>query len=82
MAKRKSSVYELFDGNEKVYIGEGDIDGRVAAHQADGKRFTRVEQVGRQMSKAGAQEREAQRLETYRRGHGGRNPRYNETDEG
>ena len=82
MAKRKSQVYELFDGNEKVYIGEGNVESRIAAHQADGKQFTRVELIGRQMSKAGAQGREAQRLENYRRGHGGDNPRYNDTDEG
>ena len=83
MARRNSRVYELFNGNKKVYIGESNnVERRCAEHQEEGKQFTRVELVSRSMTKAGAQEREAQRLETYRRGHGGDNPRYNDTDEG
>lgn len=83
MGKGKSQTYALFDGKKKVYIGEAsDPARRAEQHRDEGKRFTRVEVTSRSMKKENAQKRESEQLESYRRGHGGKNPRYNETDEG
>ncbi len=81
--KRKSQTYALYDGRKKVYIGEAaNPQQRAEQHREDGKRFDRVETTSRPMLKENAQKREAEQLETYRRGHGGKGPRYNETDDG
>ena len=83
MGKQKSRTYSLYNGRQKVYIGEAaDPERRAEQHRQEGKRFDRVEFTSRPMLKENAQTREAEQLETYRRGHGGKNPRYNETDDG
>jgi predicted GIY-YIG superfamily endonuclease len=83
MGKRKSQTYALYNGREKVHIGEAaNPEQRAEQHREDGKVFTRVEKTSRPMLKENAQEREADQLESYRRSHGRRNPRYNETDDG
>lgn len=79
----KKHTYALYQGREKVYIGRTDnLDRRLEEHRDDGKRFTRAEKTSRLMSEDGAQDREADQLETYRDGHGGKNPQYNKTDKG
>jgi predicted GIY-YIG superfamily endonuclease len=85
MAKkpRNTRNYTLYDGNTKVYIGTTkDLDRRAAEHTRDGKQFTRMVTEGRAKTEGGARRREAEALETYRRGHRGRNPRYNQRDDG
>ena len=83
MGRRKSQTYALYKGREKVYIGEaGNSERRAEQHRDEGKRFDRVETTSRQMLKENAQNREADQLATYRRGHGGKNPKYNKDDDG
>ena len=83
MGKRKSLTYALYDGRKKVYVGEAaNPERRADQHRNEGKQFDRVETTSRPMLKENAQKREAEQLETYRRGHGGKNPQYNETDDG
>ena len=84
MGKDRDTVtYSLYEGRKKVYIGVTDNpDRRVREHEAEGKRFTRMEVSSRRMTKEGAQQKEAKQLDSYRGAHGGRNPRYNETKEG
>jgi predicted GIY-YIG superfamily endonuclease len=79
----KSRTYELWHKGKKVYIGESeDPAQRAEQHKQQGKRFDRLSVTSRSMKKENAQKREADRLEVYRRGHGGKNPRYNKSDDG
>ena len=83
---RNTVTYDLVrgQGNRVVYRGRTsqDIDDRAAQHRSDGKDFDRIVPTSRRMTDEGAKRREAESLERYRRSHGGRNPRYNETDHG
>ena len=79
----KSRTYALFNKGKKVYIGESeDPQKRAEQHADEGKIFDRVETTSRPMKRENAEKREADQLRTYRRGHGGKNPKYNDTDEG
>lgn len=81
--KRDAQTYALYQGNEKVYIGiTDDLERREQQHRDGGKKFTRIEPTSRRMTPDSAQKREAEQLETYRRGHKGNNPRYNKTHDG
>ena len=83
MGKQKSRTYSLYKGRQKVYIGEAaNPERRAEQHRQEGKHFDRVQVTSRPIMKENARKREAEQLEAYRRGHGGKNPRYNETDEG
>ena len=80
---RKSRTYALWNKGKKVYIGESEHpEERAKQHADDGKKFDRVKITSRPMNPENAANREAEQLEAYRRGHGGNNPKYNETDEG
>ena len=85
-ADRSTVTYDLVRGrgNQVVYRGSTSRDpiDRAAEHRTDGKRFDRVLVTSRRMTEAGAKRREQEALARYRRGHGGRNPLYNETDHG
>lgn len=81
--KRNTQTYALYKGNEKVYIGStDDIDRREQEHGDAGKKFTRIEPTSPRLTPDSAKKREAEQLETYRRAHKGKNPRYNKTDDG
>jgi len=82
MAKaRNHSRYELRDKGKIVYVGiTRDPERREEEHKDEGKRFGSMNVVGPKVTHAGAEEWEEERLEQYRRSHGGKNPRYNETD--
>ena len=81
--KRNTQTYALYQGNEKVYIGTtDDLERRKQEHRDDSKEFSRIEPTSRRMTPEGAEKKEAEQLETYRRGHKGKNPRYNKTDDG
>lgn len=82
MTKRRNyHRYELKRGNEILYIGiTNDPEDREEEHRAEGKRFGHMRTVGPAVTKDTAEEWEEERLEAYRTSHGGRNPRYNETD--
>ena len=80
---RKTVTYALHDGRKKVYIGTTDNpERRVREHEAEGKRFTRMDVTSRRMTEEGAKQKEAAHLASYRSSHGGRNPRYNESKSG
>lgn len=79
---RNTEKYLLRKGNEIVYIGISyDSVERAQQHQAD-KEFTRVEKVGIKTTREAAEKWERERLATYRKNHGGRNPKYNKTNHG
>ena len=83
---RNTVTYDLVrgQGNQVVYRGRTsqDIEDRAARHRSDGKKFDRIVPTSRRMTEEGANHRETESLERYRRSHGGRNPLYNETDHG
>jgi len=81
--KRDTVTYDLKDGNKIVYRGKtNNPEQRAAQHEADGKNFSHMFITSRRMTDEGAQKKEADALKTYRDGHGGNNPKYNETDDG
>ena len=85
MAKesRKHVTYDLKRGNEVVYRGSTtDPARRQQEHRKEGKQFSKLVQTSRRMTEAGAKRKEAEALSRYRRGHGGRNPKYNDTRDG
>jgi len=83
MSRRNHWPYALKQGRKTVYIGEtNDLEARAEEHQSDGKRFTRLEPLGRAMTKDSALRREEEALRAYRSRHHGRNPRYNATRHG
>lgn len=83
MAKRDTYNYDLKDGHRVVYRGTtNDPARRVEEHIADGKEFTHMKLTSGPRTRSHAREHEADALHRYRRGHGGRNPRYNYRDDG
>ncbi len=79
----KTVTYALHDGRKKVYIGTTDNpERRVREHEAEGKRFTRMDVTSRRMTDEGAKRKEAEQLASYRGSHTRRNPRYNESKSG
>lgn len=84
--KRDSVTYDLVrgQGNQVVYRGltAQDLEARAEQHRKDGKKFDRIVKTSRRMTNESARIREKESLERYRKGHGGRNPLYNETDDG
>lgn len=83
---RDTVTYDLVrgQGNRVVYRGttSQDLDDRAAQHRTGGKKFDRIVPTSRRMTEEGALRREEESLARYRRSHGGRNPLYNETDDG
>ena len=81
--ERDTVTYDLKRGREVVYRGTSiDPEEREQSHRADGKEFDRLVVTSRRMTKEGAEKKEAENLETYRRGHGGKNPLYNKKLDG
>jgi len=58
------------------------IDRRTLEHLRDGKEFTHMKKVGNAKTRSGALKTEKKSLETYRKNHGGNNPKYNQTNHG
>lgn len=80
---RENFNYELKSKNTIVYRGQtNDLNRRMAEHRRDGKKFTHMRKIGNAKTRAGALEAEKKLLDTYRKSHGGRNPKYNETNHG
>jgi predicted GIY-YIG superfamily endonuclease len=75
--KRTTARYELLDQREIVYVGitERLLQERAGEHQRDGKDFTRIRQVGPRVTKESALQWEQERLNAYKRSHGGNAPR-------
>lgn len=81
--KRNTSTYDLKQGNKVVYRGTtNDPEGRAQQHLNEGKVFDKLVVTSPKMTPEGAKKREAESLEKYRRGHGGKNPKYNKDDDG
>lgn len=80
---RDTYKYELHDGHKTVYVGiTNNPSRREAEHRADGKDFTRMNIIGRPSTIEGASKWEEERINTYKRHHGGERPKYNENDSG
>ena len=76
-AKRNTYPYVLKDRRKIVYIGiTKDPKRREQEHKDEGKRFSRMV-VGYPSSKETALKEEEKRIKRYKRGHGGKKPRYN-----
>ena len=81
--ERDTVTYDLKRGRKVVYRGvTSDPDARERNHRAEGKDFDQLKVTSRRMTREGAEKKEAESLETYRREHGGRNPLYNMTLDG
>lgn len=80
---RDTVTYDLKRDRKVVYRGTtNDPDQREQSHRADGKNFDKLVVTSRRMTREGAEKKEAENLATYRKGHGGRNPKYNKTEDG
>jgi predicted GIY-YIG superfamily endonuclease len=80
---RDTYNYDLKDGRCIVYRGiTNDPDVRLQQHTEDGKCFTHMVVSERPKTRTSAKASEADALATYRRGHGGENPKYNKTRDG
>lgn len=82
MAKNRNYYrYELKQHRKVVYRGiTKDPERREMEHRNEGKRFTHMKIVGPAVTKEAAEEWEEKSLESFRKSHGGRNPKYNETE--
>ena len=84
MAKKHDTInYDLKDGKKIVYRGTTtNPEKREAEHKASGKRFAKMVKTSRKMTPDGAKKKEADALKTYRKSHGGKNPKYNKDSDG
>ncbi len=84
MAKKRDTYnYNLKDGNKVVYKGTSNsLEKRAKQHEADGKKFTHIQQVGKAKTDQGASKAEAKQLDTYRKNNKGNNPKYNKSNNG
>lgn len=81
MRKRNTYRYKLNQGGKVVQYGiTDDPERRKQEHKDDGKQFNQMKIVGPIVTRDSAERWEEERLESYRRTHRGRNPRYNKTD--
>lgn len=82
MTLRTHSKYKLKNGAKACYYGiANNLKRRTNEHKKT-KKFTSVVKVGKKCTKESAQKWERQSLKSYRKGHGGKNPRYNKTKNG
>lgn len=80
--KRDTFTYDLNDG-KIVYRGKtNDLEATEKRHREEGKKFKSITKTSPMMTDEGAKKKEEKSLETYRKGHGGKNPKYNKTDTG
>ncbi len=80
--KSNYSRYNLTGKRGKIlYKGiTNDPERREPEHKDEGKKFDKLDTVGGKVTKKTAEKWEEDSLKTYRDGHGGKNPKYNETD--
>lgn len=75
---RNFTKYVLRNKGKIVYVGiTNNLERRCREHCQD-KNFTSIQKVGNQTTFDAAKQWEAKRLNTYRRNHGGENPKYND----
>ena len=81
MKKRDHQRYNLKDGHKIVYKGiTNNPERRAEQHKDEGKRFSHLQTIGPAVTKDAAEKWEEDSLRQYRYDHGGKNPKYNETD--
>jgi predicted GIY-YIG superfamily endonuclease len=81
--KRDTMTYELKDGKKVVYRGTtNDLERRAQEHKDEGKKFTTIVKTSPKMTENGAKKKESEALKTFRRNHGGKNPKYNKDMDG
>lgn len=81
--KRDTQTYNLYNNRQIVYIGKtNDLEAAEKRHRDEGKKFKSITKTSPVMTDEGAKKKEERSLETYRKGHGGENPKYNKTDTG
>lgn len=81
--QRNTVTYDLKRGNNVVYRGTtDDPERREQQHKESGKMFDNLKVTSRRMTENGAKSKESENLDRYRKGHGGKNPIYNENDDG
>lgn len=77
--KRNHYRYILKKRRKKVYIGiTKNPKRREEEHKQEGKDFSHMEIIKQKVSKETAEQWEENSLKTYRKGHQGKNPKYNE----
>lgn len=75
--------YEPRKNRKIIYVGITDNPKRrTSQHDRESKRFNTMNVVGPAVTQNSVEKWEQNRLESYRRNHGGKNPLYNKTDEG
>lgn len=80
--KQDTVTYELKDGNKVLYVGTtNDPERREQEHKDSGKKFGHMSITSRRMTEEGAMKKEESRLKTYRKNNG-KNPRYNNDNDG
>ncbi|MCF8297001.1 MAG: hypothetical protein K9J13_05580 [Saprospiraceae bacterium] len=80
---KKTFNYNLKQTKTVVYKETtNDIEKIAKEHEADGKKFTSIQKVGRAKTENGVKKEETKQLAIYRKNHGGRNPKYNKTKNG
>ena len=82
-SRRDTAVYTLRGSKGEItYVGSSnDLERRASEHARSGKSGT-MRKESRRMTQKGARRREAERLQTYRKNHGGKNPPQNRTKHG
>lgn len=76
-ARRTTHNYDLKQGKKTVYKGiSKNPESRANAHKRSGKRFSHVF-VYPKVSRSTAVKRERKGIETYKRNHRGKKPKYN-----
>lgn len=82
-SKLNTCVYKLSDKNTTVYYGTtNNLERREKEHKDNGKEFTDIEKISRNMTYRSAKKREAKKLESHRKNHNGKNPKYNKDNDG
>lgn len=79
---KDTNKYVLKQGNTIVYVGITDNPERREAEHRQDKNFDKMELVGRKSTRDGAEQWEADRIETYMKNHGGNTPKYNKNTSG
>lgn len=80
---RDTYKYEVYDGNELVYVGEtNNLKRRESEHRRKKWNFTKMVRVGRVTTKESAYKWQGERLKTYMKNHKGNLPRYSKSQLG
>ena len=83
MKKRDTVTYVLKEGNKVVYIGTTkNPERRKEQHRQEGKKFSQLKKTSLKMTEDGAKKKEQQDLQSYRKTHQEKKPKYNKESDG